>query len=313
MDRLTSMAVFVKAAEGGSFTRAGAALGLTSQMVGKHVAALEQQVGAPLLQRTTRRQSLTETGRRFYERCRVILAEADAAYRMEEVTSATPRGRLRLSAPVGFGACWLAPVVGSFLERHPGVAVELNLTDRFVDLVDEGYDAALRLGPIEETRLAVRELCPHPQVLCAAPAYLARRGAPAAPEDLAEHACLGYINWSGRLFAEWRFGQAGLISPVRIRSRFQVNDGRVLVAAAVAGHGIILQPEFVVREALATGALQPLLTDFVAPIRMLHLVHSAREPLPAKLRTFIDHLLDAVAARSPAGWSSSMPCLPERI
>ena len=268
-------------------------------MVGKHVAALELQVGAALLQRTTRRQSLTETGQHFYDRCRVILAEANSAYALEEVTSAAPRGRLRLSAPVGFGACWLAPVVGSFLQRHPDVAVELNLTDRFVDIVDEGFDAALRLGPIEETRLAVRDLCPHPQVLCASPSYLAQRGVPATPEDLAEHACLGYINWSGRLFAEWRFGRAGVIFPARILTRFQVNDGRVLVAAAVAGHGIILQPEVVVREALVAGALQPLLTNYVAPTRMLHLVHAAREPQPAKLRVFIDHLLDAIAAKAP--------------
>ncbi len=163
LDRLTSMGVFVKAADLGSFTAAGVALGLTSQMVGKHVAALEERLGTPLLRRTTRRQSLTETGARFYERCRVILAEAEAAYALEEVASAEPRGRLRLSAPIGFGACWLAPVVTAFLEQNPLVGVELNLTDRFVDLIDEGYDAVLRLGPIGETSLSVRELTSHDQ------------------------------------------------------------------------------------------------------------------------------------------------------
>ncbi len=295
LDRLTSMAVFVKAADTGSFTAAGVALGLTSQMVGKHVVALEQRVGASLLQRTTRRQSLTETGLRFYERCRVILAEAEAAYALEEGASAAPRGRLRLSAPVGFGACWLAPVVTAFLDRHPGLEVELALTDRFVDLVSEGYDATLRLGPIEGTSLAVRELAPHRQVACAAPAYLSRRGTPRTPLDLADHDCLGFINWSGRLFAEWRFGRDGVITPVRIRSRFQVNDGRVLVAAAVDGHGVILQPDFVVRDALVRGALIPILTDYVAPMRTLYLIHSARNPQPPKLSAFIDHLEEALA------------------
>ena len=266
LDRLTSMSVFVKAADLGSFTAAGVALGLTSQMVGKHVAALEERLGTPLLRRTTRRQSLTETGARFYERCRVILAEAEAAYALEEVASAEPRGRLRLSAPIGFGACWLAPVVTAFVEQNSLVRVELNLTDRFVDLIDEDYDAVLRLGPLGETSLSVRELTSHGQVVCASPAYLARRGKPRTPADLADHECLGFVNWSGRPFAEWRFGRAGVINPVHVHSRFQVNDGRVLVAAAVAGYGVILQPAVVVEDALKRGDLVRLLTEYVAPL-----------------------------------------------
>ncbi len=295
LDRLTSMAVFVKAADLGSFTAAGVALGLTSQMVGKHVAALEETLGTPLLRRTTRRQSLTETGGRFYERCRAVLADAEAAYAVEEVASAEPRGRLRLSAPIGFGACWLAPVLSAFLQRHPLVGVELNLTDRFVDLVDEGYDAVLRLGPLGETSLTVRELAPHVQVACAAPAYLARRGTPRTPADLADHDCLGFVNWSGRPFVEWRFGRGGRVDPVQVQSRFQVNDGRVLVAAAVAGHGVILQPAVVVEEALRRGELVRLLNDHAGPSRMLYLLHTPGQPQPAKLRAFIDHLTAALA------------------
>ncbi len=222
LDRLTSMGVFVKAADLGSFTAAGVALGLTSQMVGKHVAALEEQLGTPLLRRTTRRQSLTEAGARFYERCRVILAEAEAAYALEEAASVEPRGRLRLSAPIGFGACWLAPCLTDFLEQHPLIGVELNLTDRFVDLIDEGYDAVLRLGPIGQTSLEVRDLTSHDQVACASPAYLARRGTPRTPAELADDQCLGFVNWSGRPFAEWRFGQRGVIKPVHVDSRFQM-------------------------------------------------------------------------------------------
>ncbi len=178
LDRLTSMRVFAKAADLGSFTAAGVALGITSQMVGKHVSALEAKLGTPLLQRTTRRQSLTEMGQNFYERCRVILAEADAAYALAENSAGQPKGRLRVSAPVGFGSSRLAPILTDLLDRYPALEVEINLTDRYVDVVDEGYDAVLRLGPIEDTSLAVRELARHDQVACASPAYLARHSAP---------------------------------------------------------------------------------------------------------------------------------------
>jgi len=292
LDRLTSMRVFVKAADLGSFTTAGVTLGLTSQMVGKHVAALEAKLGTPLLQRTTRRQSLTEMGKHFYERCRVILAEVDEAYALAENSGRKPGGRLRLSAPVGFGACRLAPILNDLLDLHLALEVELDLTDRYVDLVDEGYDAVFRLGPISETTLVARELVQHDQVACASP-YLARRGVPDTPLELVDHDCLGFVNWSGLPYAEWRFGRNGKMYPVQVRSRFRVNDGRVLVMAAVAGHGIILQPEEVVADALDQGSLVRVLDDFVAPSRTLYLLHTSRLPQPAKLQVLIDHLKQA--------------------
>lgn len=292
LDRLTSMEVFVKAADLGSFTAAGIRLGLSSQMVGKHVSTLEARLGVALLERTTRRQRLTETGRSFYERCRVILAEAAAADALAEDVTAAPSGRLRISAPVGYGASGLAPVVTSFLASHPAMEIELCLTDRYVDLVDEAYDVALRLGPIGETSLAVRELASHDQVACASPEYLDRCGTPRTPPELADHACLGFVNWSGRPYSEWRFGRDGIIHPVEVRCRFQVNDGRVLVAAAIAGHGIILQPEAVVADAIASGDLVPVLTDYVAPSRTIYLLYTAREPQPSKLRAFVEYLIE---------------------
>ena len=293
LDRLTSMRVFVKAADLGSFTAASVALGITSQMVGKHVASLEAKLGTALLQRTTRRQSLTETGRHFYDRCRVALAEADAAFALAETSGGQPGGRLRVSAPVGFGACRLAPVLSDFLERHPAMEVEINLTDRYVDLVDEGYDAVFRLGPIGETSLVVRELTSHDQVACASPAYIARRGSPRTPSELVDHDCLGFVNWSGLPYAEWRFSQKGRFYPVQVRSRFRVNDGRVLVRAAVAGHGMILQPEAVVADALDRGALVRVLIDYVPPSRTLYLLRTSRQPQPPKLRALVDHLASA--------------------
>lgn len=179
--------------------------------------------------------------------------------------------------------------------------IELNLTDRFVDLVDEGYDAVLRLGPIGETSLVVRKLASHHQVACASPAYLERFGVPLTPADLTDHACLGFVNWSGRPYAEWRFGRGGTIHAVHVRGRFRVNDGPALVAAAIAGHGIILQPEAVVANALEEGTLMSVLTDFVAPSRMIYLLHTASQPQPSKLRGFIDYL---IAATSVATGSS---------
>ena len=299
LDRLTSMAVFVKAADLGSFTAAGKALGLTSQMVGKHIGALEARLGSPLLRRTTRKQSLTEVGRLYYERCRLVLAEAASADELVEGMTASPRGRLRVSAPVGFGASRLAPALSDFLTRYPDVTVELNLTDRFVDLIDEGYDAVLRLGPIGDGGLVARELVRHEQVACAAPAYLQAHGTPKTPADLAEHACLGFVNWSGLPYADWRFGMNGQIHAVEVRSRFQVNDGRVLLAAAIAGHGVILQPEAVVADAIQAGALLPILVDYAAPGRSMYLMFAPHRPHPPKLRALIDHLLASFPLVAP--------------
>ncbi|RYC29695.1 LysR family transcriptional regulator [Lichenibacterium minor] len=300
MDRLTSMAVFVKAVDLGSFTAAAAALGCSSQMVGKHVGYLEVRLGAQLLRRTTRRQSLTEVGSAFYERCRVILAETEAAEALMQDLTATPRGRLRVSAPVNFGACTVAPLVGDFLRTFPGVELELSLTDRFVDVVDEGFDAVFRLGPLGDSSLNARELGRHGQVACASPAYLATHGAPSNPDELASHACLGYVNWSGLPYSEWRFSRLGAVHSVKIRSRFQVNDGRVLRAAARRGEGIILQPEAVVADDLRAGRLVQVLADYEGPSRPIYLLFPTRRLKPPKLRAFVDHVVNAFGSQAGA-------------
>lgn len=248
------------------------------------------------MRRSTRQQSMTDAGRLFYERCRTILAEVACAEAVVEDITATPRGRLRLSAPVGFGACRLAPLLTEYLARYPEVEVELVLTDRYVDLVEEGFDAVLRLGPIADTQLAARELASHDQVACASPAYLERRGIPQRPADLAGHDCLGFVNASGLPYSEWRFtARDGTVHPVRIRSRFQVNDGRVLADAAVAGGGIALQPEAVCRKDLDAGRLVPVLTDYIAPSRPMVLMFSRQRSQPPKLRALIDTLVAAIA------------------
>ncbi|GJD50877.1 HTH-type transcriptional regulator DmlR [Methylobacterium crusticola] len=293
MDRLASMAAFVRAADLGSFTAAAGTLGISAQMVGKHVGFLEERLGAQLLRRTTRRQSLTDVGRAYYARARAVLSEAEAAEALVHDLSTTPRGRLRVNAPVTFGACRLAPLVTRYLAAYPEVEVELTLTDRYVDLVDEGYDAVIRLGPLKDTGLAARALGPHRLVACAAPAYLAAHGAPRVPEDLAAHACLSYVNWSGLPYAEWRFARDGRVHAVAVRSRFQVNDGRALLAAALDGHGVILQPEAVVAADLDAGRLVPVLPGYAAPSRPLYLLFPARRPQTPTLRAFIDCVVEA--------------------
>ena len=306
LDRLTGMAAFVRAADLGSFTAAGSALGMTSQMVGKHVAALEQRLGAPLLYRSTRRQQLTELGAQYYARCRVVLAETEAADALAE-DGAAPRGRLRVGAPVGFGATRLAPVLAALTDVHRGLEIELILSDRFVDLVDESYDAVVRLGPLAESSLASYELAVHDQVACAAPAYLMAHGTPDEPEDLAQHDCLGFVNASGRPYAEWRFGADGRVHAVPIRARFRCNDGRTLVAAAISGHGIILQPRAVVSDALADGSLVAVLTRYAAPSRAMFLLHSRREPLPARLVVLVAAVLAAFPAEAAQRRGAAIP------
>lgn len=306
-DRLTSMAVFVRSADLGSLTAAAATLGMSAQMAGRHIRELERRLGTPLMRRSTRRQSLTDAGRLYYEQCRRVLTEVEAAEAVVESLSAMPRGRLRLSAPVGFGASRLAPMLTGFMASHAGIEIELVLTDRFVDLIDEGFDAVIRLGPIAETSLAARKLAVHDQVVCASPAYLAAHGAPATPADLAAHTCLGFVNASGLLYATWRFSKEGADHSVRISSRFQVNDGRVLAAAAAAGHGVILQPEAVVRDHIDAGALVPILVDYTPPSRPMFLMFMAQRPQPPKLRALIDAVVTAFPARGSAPRSPAVP------
>ncbi|WP_441459858.1 LysR family transcriptional regulator [Burkholderia thailandensis] len=302
MDRLTSMAVFVKAAETGSFAAAGASLGLSSQMVGKHVRFLETHYGMRLINRTTRRQSLTEAGRAFYERSRAVLAEAQAVDALAANLMAAPRGTLRINAPISFGVHCLMPMLASYMRAYPEVQIDLTLSDRIVDVVDEGYDAVIRIAPLADSGLIARPLAPYRLVLCASPAYLAEHGAPAEPADLAAHECLGF-SYSGQPAAlEWPFESAqGQQHSVRVRSRLAVNNGAALRMAALDGLGIILQPAELVRDDLAADRLVRLLPGHEPPARPIHVLYSPdRQPTP-KLRSFIDAVIAAFGERAGDG------------
>lgn len=289
MDRLTSMAVFVRAVDRGSLSAAARDFQLSPAMVGKHLRSLEDRVGTTLLHRTTRRQSLTEVGQLYYERCTRILDEVDEADRCATPFNAEPRGSLRVTAASSFGENLLAPAIATLLARHPRLDLELVLTDRLVDLVAEGFDAAIRIGPLADSQLVTRRLADSQLVMAAAPAYLERCGTPRRPADLARHTCL--TNTLGSQSTTWPLVDRAGPRPVRIRRALKANHGRALCAAAVAGAGLVLQPDYVLAPELRTGALVRVLPRCCPPPVAVHVVFSAQRPTP-KLRALIDFLVE---------------------
>ena len=289
MDRLTSMAAFAKVVEIGSFAGAGVALGISPQMVAKHVAALEHRLGTRLINRTTRRQGLTEIGQTYYERCKAVLAEADWADALAEDARAEPRGRLRVNAPVSFGSKRVAPMVARYLRDHPGVEIELVLSDRLVDLIEDGFEAIFRIGLLADSIVAARPLAPFRQVLCASPGYLRERGTPLSPGDLEHHECMAYAQSPEPMSDRWRFVRNGQVEETKHgHSRLQANSASALFAAALEGFGIVILGEDVVREALASGQLVPVLSGYEIPARPMHLLFHADRRQTSKLRSFVD-------------------------
>lgn len=286
MDRLTSLAVFVKAVEMGSFSAAADVLNMSSQLVGKHVLQLEQRLGIRLLNRTTRRQSLTDFGRSFYERAKVILAEVEAAESMAAETRLVPSGRLRVNAPVSYGMHTLAPRLPEYMKSYPQVSVELTFANRAVDLIDEGYDIVFRVGELSDSGLIAKPLAPYQLVLCAAPSYLKRQPTLKTPWDLQAHECLGFTHTDLR--NHWTFvGPEGRIV-VPISSRLMADHGEALLCAAQAGLGIILQPVELVSQSIAQGQLVELLPEYRVPTRPLHILYAPDRRITPKVRSFLD-------------------------
>ncbi|MCS3468941.1 DNA-binding transcriptional LysR family regulator [Pseudomonas sp. JUb42] len=286
MDRLSSMAAFVKAVETGSFSAAGEALQMSAQLIGKHVQHLEQRLGVRLLNRTTRRQSLTDFGRTFYERAKNILAEVETAENLAAETQASPSGRLRVNAPVSFGMQSLAPRLPEFMQANPMISVELTLANRAVDLIDEGFDVVFRVGQLSDSGLIARPLAPYRLILCAAPAYLKGKPSIRTPWDLQEHECLGFSHTELR--THWTFdGPEGRVI-VPVSGRYMADHGEPLLCAALAGLGIMLQPLELVTRSLQQGALVPLLPDYPVPSRALHVLYAPDRRITPKLRTFLD-------------------------
>lgn len=288
LDRFTSMAAFVKATDTGSFTVAALSLGISAQMVAKHVVDLENRLGGKLLARTTRQQSLTELGRTYYERCKLILAEVEAADALAAQVRLEPRGRLRISAPTTFGAHGLVPLLIQYQIDHPQVEIDLVLTDRIVDLVEEGFEVAFRVGPLEDSGLIARKLTPYQLAAAAAPAYLSERGIPNEPADLVHHDCLVYAHPSKNPDLCWQFQRDSRIHAINVQCRFKANNVAALLSAALEGGGVVLAATDALREHLTTGRLVRVLPKYEAPSRAMHLLFSPDRHQTPKLRSFID-------------------------
>lgn len=297
MDRLSGMEAFAKAVETGSFSAAGALLGLSPQAVGKQVRLLEDHLGVRLIHRTTRRQSLTEAGRTLYERVRIILAEVEAVEAVAASSQAVPRGRIRVNAPVTFGAYDLARVLPAYLAAYSQVDVELTLSDRKVDLIEEGYEVVFRVGPPAESGLIARPLRPMDFALCASPSYLAARGAPLVPADLRQHECLGFAHMATG--DQWRFIGPDGPEAVDVSYRLLVNNGQALLTAALAGLGLLLQPIALVQDAVVSGHLVPVLPAYRPVSRPMNLLYAPDRRLTPKLRSFIDFALARFAGPAP--------------
>jgi DNA-binding transcriptional LysR family regulator len=286
MDRLLSMTVFARAVELGSFSAAGEAMHMSSQLVGKHVQTLEHHLGVRLLNRTTRRHHLTEVGASYYERVKVILAEVESAEGLAAETRAVPRGRLRINAPVTFGVHGLAPRLPEYLAANPEVTVDLSLSNGYVDAIEEGFDIVFRIGELADSSLIARELAPYRLVLCAAPAYLERYPPIRTLTDLSAHECLGFSHTELR--THWTLdGPEGRVT-IPVSGRFMANHGEAMLAIAKAAMGIMLQPLELVWAELESGSLVRVLPDYSAPMRPMHILYARDRRLTPKLRSFID-------------------------
>lgn len=292
MENLADLIVFAKVVEERSFSGAARKLGVSLPVVSKKVAALEQRLGARLLHRTTRRLSLTEAGAAVYEHCANIAGEVAAVEAAVSHLYATPRGHLRVSAPLAFGAMHIAPAIPEFLGRYPDITLELTLNDRVVDLAEEGVDVAVRMTPSPAPTLVARRLAGVGRVICAAPDYLTRHGVPTVPADLAGHNCICYSNVVP--VDEWRFRAANSEEVVRVRGNYRVNSTDALRKAAVAGMGIAMLPSYTVGQELATGKLVPLLTGYGLPESDIYAVYLPNRHLSPKTRVFIDYLMECL-------------------
>jgi len=296
LDRITGMRIFVRAVSAGSLSAAGRHLGISPAMATKHVDALEAHLGVKLLHRTTRRLSLTEAGSDYLEACLRILPEIEEAEASAASQRVEARGLLRMNVPLTFGSRYIAPLVPAFSQRHPAVRVELGLNDSQVDLIDGGWDMAVRIGRLADSTLQARRLADCPLVVCAAPAYLDERGVPRKVADLAQHNCLSYTLSQSK---DWAFGRDGN-ARVTVSGDLLANNGSALVAAAVGGQGIIYQPQFIVAGALRRGELVVLELDKPAmDVGGIHLLYPPDRRPPAKVRVMADYLVESFKDEVP--------------
>jgi DNA-binding transcriptional LysR family regulator len=296
MDIVSGMKIFVAVVDAGSFSAAADRLDMSRAMASKSVAALEAHLGTRLLNRTTRRLSVTETGMAFYERSVQILADIAEAEQLAGRMATEPRGTLKVAMPLAYGLHRLGAVIADYAKRYPQVKLNLSLSDRKADLVEEGYDVAIRIGKLPESGLIARKLGSVQGVIVGAPAYLESHGRPEMPADLANHLCLGYA--LADQGDEWRLqGPDGIVS-VRSTGAIRADNGDMLRLAAIAGCGLIFQPWFIVDADVRAGRLERVLENYTSEELGIYAVYPSRRYLSAKVRTFVDFLLEQLEPAS---------------
>lgn len=289
MDRWSAMQSFARVVESGSFVAAAERLGTSTSSLSRQIADLEQHLGARLLNRTTRRLSLTESGQAFYERTVALLNDLAEAESIVGQSAVAPRGTLRLTCSYNMAQSRIAPAIAGFVERYPDVKFDVMVSDRMIDLVDEGFDLAIRVGQVGSDRLVARRLGAMQLVTCASPAYLQQHGSPETPQHLAAHNVLTYAYTAAP--RTWRFTDSkGQLHDVRVTGSLHANSGDTLVAAAIAGLGIVCEPDFVVDDAVADGRLQRVLPAFDAMHGDIWAVYPSHRHLSLKVRLFVDHI-----------------------
>ncbi|VAX00832.1 Transcriptional regulator, LysR family [hydrothermal vent metagenome] len=288
MDKFNSMTIFVEVVDALSFTAAATKIGLSRAQVSKSVQQLEKHLGSRLLNRTTRRLSLTEIGRAYYERCKLILSDVTELENVTSQQTIKAHGRLAISAPTSFGILQLGDVIPAYLKHYPEVQISLSLTDRFIDVVSEGFDLVLRIAKLEDSSLIARKIAPCKRVYCASPAYLKKNGVPTVPQDLSKHHCLSYSN---ELKPDsWILHSNNTSEVIKVSGPVCSDNGDILKTAAVAGLGITLLPTFIVNVELHSGKLQQVLPNYCPPEIFIYALYPSRRYLSAKVRTFIDFL-----------------------
>ena len=298
MDTIDGMRTFVTVVSEGSFSGAAEHLGMSPQLVSKYVGQLETRLSVRLLNRSTRRLSITEAGQAYYERCQQVLADIDEMESAVGELTVKARGTLRINAPMSFGVTHLSPAIAQYQRIEPDVTVSLTLNDRVVDIVSEGFDLAIRIARLGESSLVARKLAPVRLVVCGAPSYLQQCRIPGTPEDLGAHDCLGYAYSVDH--DQWTFTRDTKTHRVRIKPRFSANNGDALRLAAIAGAGLVLLPTFIVGEDISAGRLQLVLDDYPVEELNVFAVYPHRQYLSAKVRTFVDFLGDYFG--SPPYW-----------
>lgn len=289
MDQLRQMSIFAKVSETGSFSAAARSLGVSNSVVSKYVSGLEERLGVTLIQRNTRRLVLTDIGLGYLERCQRILSDVEEANLAATNEHAQPRGTLRINSALSFGQRYLGPVVSEYGAAYPDVTLEIALDDRRVDILEEAFDLAIRIGALEDSSLIARRFANVRRLCAAAPSYLEKNGTPQHPRDLKKHNCL--IFGRGGWLEPWQVNGADGEMLIDCGGNLFCNNGDLILAAAVEGAGIISMPDFIVWDSVKDGRLVPVLEDYVFPEMGVYAVYAPSRHLSAKIRTFVDHLV----------------------